>query len=31
MESGLLTLFVRHTPASLVVQENVDPDPAFKL
>jgi secondary thiamine-phosphate synthase enzyme len=26
MESGLLTLFVRHTSASLVVQENVDPD-----
>jgi secondary thiamine-phosphate synthase enzyme len=26
MENGLLTLFVRHTSASLVVQENVDPD-----
>jgi secondary thiamine-phosphate synthase enzyme len=26
METGLLTLFVRHTSASLVVQENVDPD-----
>jgi secondary thiamine-phosphate synthase enzyme len=26
MESGLLTLFVRHTSASLVVQENADPD-----
>jgi len=26
MQSGLLTLFVRHTSASLVVQENADPD-----
>jgi secondary thiamine-phosphate synthase enzyme len=26
MESGLLTLFVCHTSASLIVQENVDPD-----
>jgi secondary thiamine-phosphate synthase enzyme len=26
MECGLLTLFVRHTSASLVVQENADPD-----
>jgi len=26
MEAGLLTLFVRHTSASLVVQENADPD-----
>lgn len=26
MESGLLTLFIRHTSASLVVQENADPD-----
>jgi secondary thiamine-phosphate synthase enzyme len=26
LESGLLTLFVRHTSASLVVQENADPD-----
>jgi secondary thiamine-phosphate synthase enzyme len=26
MESGLLTLFLRHTSASLVVQENADPD-----
>lgn len=24
--SGLLTLFVRHTSASLVIQENADPD-----
>jgi secondary thiamine-phosphate synthase enzyme len=26
MESGVLTLFVRHTSASLIVQENADPD-----
>jgi secondary thiamine-phosphate synthase enzyme len=26
VRSGLLTLFVRHTSASLVVQENADPD-----
>jgi len=26
IENGLLTLFVRHTSASLVVQENADPD-----
>ncbi len=26
VEVGLLTLFVRHTSASLVVQENADPD-----
>ncbi len=26
MGNGLLTLFVRHTSASLVVQENADPD-----
>ena len=26
IESGLLTLFIRHTSASLVVQENADPD-----
>ncbi|WP_342360591.1 secondary thiamine-phosphate synthase enzyme YjbQ [Terrarubrum flagellatum] len=26
IESGLLTLFVRHTSASLLVQENADPD-----
>ena len=25
-ETGLLTLFVRHTSASLLVQENADPD-----
>ena len=26
MRSGLLTLFCRHTSASLVIQENADPD-----
>src|SRR5207245_2045400 len=26
IESGLLTLFVQHTSASLVIQENADPD-----
>ena len=26
MADGLLTLFIRHTSASLVVQENADPD-----
>jgi len=26
MQTGLLTVFVRHTSASLVVQENADPD-----
>jgi secondary thiamine-phosphate synthase enzyme len=26
MATGLLTLFVRHTTASLIVQENADPD-----
>jgi len=26
MDAGLLTLFVRHTSASLLVQENADPD-----
>lgn len=26
VETGLLTLFVRHTSASLIVQENADPD-----
>jgi secondary thiamine-phosphate synthase enzyme len=26
LETGLLTLFVRHTSASLLVQENADPD-----
>ncbi len=26
LEAGLLTLFVRHTSASLLIQENADPD-----
>jgi secondary thiamine-phosphate synthase enzyme len=26
IETGLLTVFIRHTSASLVVQENADPD-----
>ena len=26
IETGLLTLFCRHTSASLVIQENADPD-----
>jgi len=26
MQSGLLTLFIRHTSASLIIQENADPD-----
>ncbi len=26
METGLLTLFIRHTSASLTIQENADPD-----
>lgn len=26
MQAGLLTLFVRHSTASLVIQENADPD-----
>jgi secondary thiamine-phosphate synthase enzyme len=26
VETGLLTLFIRHTSASLVIQENADPD-----
>jgi secondary thiamine-phosphate synthase enzyme len=25
METGLLTIFCRHTPASLLIQENADP------
>jgi len=25
-QTGLLTLFIRHTSASLLVQENADPD-----
>lgn len=31
MESGLLTLFVQHTSASLVIQENADPDVCVDL
>ena len=30
-QAGLLTLFLRHTSASLVIQENVDPDVARDL
>ena len=26
IETGLCTIFVRHTSASLVIQENADPD-----
>ena len=26
LETGLLTLFIRHTSASVVIQENADPD-----
>lgn len=26
MENGLLTVFIRHTSASLLIQENADPD-----
>lgn len=26
METGLLTVFIRHTSASLTIQENADPD-----
>ena len=26
VEQGLLTVFIRHTSASLVIQENADPD-----
>ncbi|MEP3197423.1 MAG: secondary thiamine-phosphate synthase enzyme YjbQ [Lentilitoribacter sp.] len=31
VESGLLTLFVRHTSCSLLIQENADPDVRFDL
>jgi secondary thiamine-phosphate synthase enzyme len=31
MGSGLLTVFVQHTSASLVIQENADPDVALDL
>jgi secondary thiamine-phosphate synthase enzyme len=30
-ETGLLTLFIRHTSASLVIQENADPDVTLDL
>ena len=30
-ESGLLTLFIQHTSASLVIQENADPDVVLDL
>jgi secondary thiamine-phosphate synthase enzyme len=30
-ETGLLTLFVQHTSASLVIQENADPDVVLDL
>jgi secondary thiamine-phosphate synthase enzyme len=31
IQDGLLTLFIRHTSASLVVQENADPDVQMDL
>lgn len=31
VEEGLLTVFVQHTSASLVIQENADPDVALDL
>jgi secondary thiamine-phosphate synthase enzyme len=31
LETGLLTVFVRHTSASLVIQENADPDVLLDL
>lgn len=31
METGLLTLFCRHTSASLLIQENADPDVRIDL
>lgn len=31
MESGLLTLFLRHTSASLLIQENIDPDVLYDM
>ena len=31
MEQGLLTLFIRHTSASLTIQENADPDVCLDL
>jgi secondary thiamine-phosphate synthase enzyme len=31
IETGLLTVFVQHTSASLTIQENADPDVAYDL
>jgi secondary thiamine-phosphate synthase enzyme len=31
VETGLITVFVQHTSASLVIQENADPDVVFDL
>jgi secondary thiamine-phosphate synthase enzyme len=31
VQTGLLTLFIRHTSASLVIQENADPDVVLDL
>lgn len=31
MHEGLLTLFIRHTSASLTIQENADPDVRYDL
>ena len=31
IENGLLTIFCRHTSASLTIQENADPDVCFDL
>ena len=31
MTAGLLTVFIRHTSASLLIQENADPDVQFDL
>jgi len=31
MQDGLLTLFIRHTSASLTIQENADPDVCLDL
>jgi secondary thiamine-phosphate synthase enzyme len=31
VQSGLLTLFIQHTSASLVIQENADPDVVLDL
>lgn len=31
LQTGLLTLFIRHTSASLTIQENADPDVQYDL